>query len=144
VLKPYKQGYPINPQTLGEHIKKVRMDKALLQKDVAELMQVSEDTITYWENERSFPQVRYYPAIISFLGYYPFMHEIDSYAGKLKQVRYCTGLNITECAKFFGIDIATVKRYEKGKPIRNDVVKSTIYHLWHELSKDQKTQYRQQ
>nr|WP_262713269.1 helix-turn-helix transcriptional regulator [Mucilaginibacter frigoritolerans] len=143
VLKPYKKGYPIIPQTLGEHIKKVRMDKGLLQKEVAEIINVSEDTITYWENGRFVPQIQYYPAIISFLGYYPFTHETESMAGKLRQVRYCTGLNIAKCAQLLGIDIDTVKRYEAGRPIRTVAIKSIIHKMWLELSKSQKTQYRQ-
>ena len=113
-----------------------------MQKEVAELLAVSEDTITYWENGRFVPQVQYYPYIISFLGYYPFIHETESMAGKLKQVRYCTGLNITKCAKLLAMDIATVKRYEAGRPIRNRAIRAVIYNLWLELSERQKTQYR--
>ncbi|WP_419788835.1 helix-turn-helix transcriptional regulator [Mucilaginibacter sp. X4EP1] len=143
VVRPYKKGYPITPQTLGEHIKKVRMDKGLLQKEIAAMINVSEDTITYWENGRFVPQVQYYPVIISFIGYYPFSHETESMAGKLKQVRYCNGLNITKCAKLLAIDIATVKRYEAGYLIKNATIRTVIYNLWLELSGPQKTQYRQ-
>lgn len=59
------------------------MDKGLLQKEVAVLLGVSEDSITYWENERSHPQVQFYPAIINLLGYYPWLHETQSVSGKL-------------------------------------------------------------
>jgi DNA-binding XRE family transcriptional regulator len=119
------------------------MDKGLLQKEVAGIFKVSEDTITYWENGRFVPQIQYYTAIISFLGYYPFTHETESIAGKLKQVRYCTGLNIAKCAQLLAIDIDTVKRYEAGHTIRNVAIKSIIHKMWLELSKSQKTQYRQ-
>jgi DNA-binding transcriptional regulator YiaG len=118
------------------------MDKGLFQKEVAEIFNVSEDSITYWENGRSVPRVQYYPGIIAFLGYYPFIHETESMAGKLKQVRYCTGLNIVKCAEILAIDIATVKRCEAGRPIRNGAIKSIIYNLWLELTERQKSQYR--
>ncbi|MGZ3835904.1 MAG: helix-turn-helix transcriptional regulator, partial [Mucilaginibacter sp.] len=98
------------PQTLGEHIKKIRIDKGLLQKEVAEILSVSEDTITYWENGRSQPQVHFYPAIISFLGYYPFSQEPEGIAGKLQQVIHWKGWSHSRCAKELRIDSGTVKR----------------------------------
>jgi len=57
---------------LGDHIKVKRKYLGLYQKDVAEIIGVSEDSITYWENKRSKPQKRYYSKIIQFLGYSPF------------------------------------------------------------------------
>jgi transcriptional regulator with XRE-family HTH domain len=128
-----KQDYPLHPQTLGEHIKKVRMDKGLLQKEVAEIMNVSEDTITYWENGRSHPQVHFYPAIISFLSYYPFAHETETIAGKLKQLRYCKGWSYAAAAKELGVDTATIKRYEKRKIIIKTKVGSHVPFLWSQL-----------
>ncbi|MGV3598251.1 MAG: helix-turn-helix domain-containing protein [Bacteroidota bacterium] len=47
------------------------MDRNLMQKDVAKLIGVSEDCITYWENGRSNPQIRFTQNIIMFLGYIP-------------------------------------------------------------------------
>ncbi|MDM1048337.1 recombinase family protein [Sphingobacterium hotanense] len=59
---------PLNPSTLGEHIRKRRMELQLFQKDVAAIFNVSEDCITYWENNISEPQIQYYPPIFGFLG----------------------------------------------------------------------------
>jgi DNA-binding XRE family transcriptional regulator len=42
-------GYPLRPKTLGDRIKKKRMDMGLFQKDVARIIGVSTDTITNWE-----------------------------------------------------------------------------------------------
>jgi DNA-binding XRE family transcriptional regulator len=83
--------YAKNPQTLGECIIKKRIENKQFQKDVARIIGVSEDSVTYWENERAQPQIQHYPAIISFLGYYPFKHETETLGGKLKQIRYCMG-----------------------------------------------------
>ena len=48
-------GYPMRPKTLGERIKKKRMDMGLFQKDVARIVGVSTDTITNWEKGRTKP-----------------------------------------------------------------------------------------
>lgn len=56
---------------LGDHIKLKRKYLGLFQKDVAKIIGVSEDCITYWENRRSEPQKRFYSRITEFLGYTP-------------------------------------------------------------------------
>jgi len=53
--KTMPDGYPLRPKTLGEHIKKKRMDMGLYQKDVARIIGVSTDTITNWEKGRTKP-----------------------------------------------------------------------------------------
>ncbi len=68
IPKPTLISYPKSPLTVGEHIKKKRMDLKLFQSDVARIFEVSTDCVTYWENKRSLPQVVYYPKIIAFLG----------------------------------------------------------------------------
>ena len=41
--------YPREPHTLGEHIRKARMDRRLMIKELAALVGVSEDTVINWE-----------------------------------------------------------------------------------------------
>ena len=41
--------YPKEPHTLGEHIRKARMDRRLMVKELAVLVDVSEDTVINWE-----------------------------------------------------------------------------------------------
>ncbi|MBI3292234.1 MAG: helix-turn-helix transcriptional regulator [Elusimicrobia bacterium] len=41
--------YPRKPRTLGEHIRKARMDRRLMIKELAVLVGVSEDTVINWE-----------------------------------------------------------------------------------------------
>ena len=69
VLKPLPDGYSIQLQTIGDHLRKARMDRELLQKDVANIIGVSEDTITFWERNRHQPMKKYLPRIMKFLGY---------------------------------------------------------------------------
>jgi DNA-binding transcriptional regulator YiaG len=104
-----------------------------LQKHVAEQLKVSEDTLTYWENERTLPQIHHYPAIISFLGYHPFDHEVESLSGKLRQIRYCLGLNFRQCAAMLQVSVDAVKRWENGKPIAYLENKQLIEMIWESL-----------
>jgi DNA-binding XRE family transcriptional regulator len=48
-------GYPLRPKTLGERLKKKRLDMELFQKDVAQIVGVSADTVTNWERGRTKP-----------------------------------------------------------------------------------------
>ncbi|MCA5005990.1 helix-turn-helix domain-containing protein [Sphingobacterium bovistauri] len=115
ISKPLLINVPVNPQTLGEHIRKRRIELRLLQKDLAAIFNVSEDSITYWENNRSEPQIQYYPPIFGFLGYCPFELDTSTPAGKIKTYRYLNGLSQKHFAMIIGVDPDTVGRWEAGK-----------------------------
>ena len=87
----------------------------LLQKDVAEKIGVCEDSITYWENNRSEPSVKYYPEIIKFLGYVPFEVDASTMGGQIKLYRYLNGLSQEEFALKLGVNESTVFHYEKNE-----------------------------
>ena len=55
------------PSHIGHHIRNHRLKKGLLQKEVAKIIGVSEDCITYWENGRSKPMKKYHQHIEIFL-----------------------------------------------------------------------------
>ena len=71
--KRMPKGYPENPQTFGEYLRKYRMDKGLLIKDLAKIIGVTENTVLNWEHDqtkqirkkftkclfRLFPQLKY-------------------------------------------------------------------------------------
>jgi len=59
--------YPKEIITIGDQIRKTRLDRGLLQKDVAKLIGVTEDCITNWEKNRNKPQKKYYEQVYSFL-----------------------------------------------------------------------------
>ena len=67
--KPCPKGYPAQLNTLGDHMRKRRLDLGLLQREVAEKIGVTESTIWNWEANLSTPQQRFIPRIIAFLGY---------------------------------------------------------------------------
>ena len=53
-------GYRMELKTIGDHLRKARMDKGLLQRDIARIIGVQTDTVTNWENNRSIPHLRYH------------------------------------------------------------------------------------
>ncbi len=48
-LLDFDPSYPREPKTLGERIRKTRMDKGLMIKELAEIIGVTEDTVINWE-----------------------------------------------------------------------------------------------
>ena len=103
--KPCHKPYPKELITYGDHIKKKRLDLNLLQRDVAEILHVSEDTITGWEKGKSTPQTSCISRIIFFLGYSPI-----SYGNYLKQYRKERGLTAVKLAKILKVDSRTITK----------------------------------
>ncbi len=58
-----------NPQTIGEHFRKKRMEEKLSRKDVAKQSGVTINSVANWENSRTRPTVHLMPRIIKFIGY---------------------------------------------------------------------------
>ena len=116
--KPMPISYPESPVSIGDHIRKKRMELKLLQKDVARICGVSEDCITNWEKNRNTPQIQYYPRISNFLGYLPFDVDLTTLSGKLKAHRNINGLSHKQLGKIVGVDGATVCSWEleENKP----------------------------
>jgi len=103
-----------NPTTLGEKIRNRRLEKEMLQKDLARLIGVSQDCVTFWENNRSQPGVNYYPKIIQFLEYFPFQIDTKTLAGRIKMYRFVNGLSQEALANLLEVDESTIYHYEKG------------------------------
>jgi DNA-binding XRE family transcriptional regulator len=128
--------------TLGSRIRKKRIERGLTQIALAPLFHVSNDTLTLWELGKANPLVQHYPAIIAFLGYYPFDHEIESIGGKLKQLRYCNGYTIEQCGIVLGGDKFTVRNWEHYPYLCPLTMHDTIVLLWSQIPNQLKQQYR--
>ncbi len=68
ILPP--KGYPVAPRTLGEHVRKRRLDLGLYQAQVAERIGVTASTVWNWEHGR-IPASQHQARILQFLGYKP-------------------------------------------------------------------------
>ena len=113
--KPTAVPVPLNPTTIGEHIRKKRIESSLLQADVAKILNVSEDCVAYWENNRSNPQIQYFPHIIRFLGYCPLEFDETKFGGQLKAYRWRNGLSNEKLGALLGVHGSTILAWENGK-----------------------------
>jgi transcriptional regulator with XRE-family HTH domain len=106
--------YPKLLKTVGDRIRKRRLDIGLFQRQVAEKMGVDEETIFRWERNESRPAVRHIPAIVRFLGYNPFP-EPESSCERLVLNRRLLGLTQETMARRLGVDEATLRKWEQGR-----------------------------
>jgi len=106
----------LNPKTLGEHLKKKRLESGLLQREVAQSLGVSEMTIVAWEKNHASPAIQYIPRIIAFLGYlpYPNIHE-KPIGEKILLCQQLRGISQEALAKELGINPTTLRRWCRGK-----------------------------
>jgi len=111
---PPSEAYPKALKSIGDHLRKRRLDLKVFQKDLAKLIGVDECTVTNWEKGRSCPAIRFKPNILKFLGYDPIQQEIKSPGQQIRQIRRVRGLSIRKLALKLGIDPATLSRWEKN------------------------------
>lgn len=105
---------PIEPKTIGDHIRRRRLSLKLHHVHVAERVGVDKCCINNWEGNYSTPAVKYMPAIIEFLGYNP-LPEPKDVADRLVRHRMTLGLTQRESAAHVGVDQGTLARWERGE-----------------------------
>jgi transcriptional regulator with XRE-family HTH domain len=66
--KPKDKAYPKEVTTLGDAIRKRRLDLGLLQKDVAKIIGCDQTTILNWEKGHTHPRANQMPEVVKFLG----------------------------------------------------------------------------
>ena len=127
--RPLSSAYPKALYTLGDHLRKKRLDLGLLQKDVAKILGVNVDSVCNWENSRSSPQLHYLPKIVEFLKYIPFDREPNTLGEKIVNYRRFSGINQKQLAKRLGVDPGTLGRWERGKgyPLAKNMRKLTEF-----------------
>jgi len=112
--KPGSVKYPKELKTLGDHIRKRRLDLGLFQRQAAEQIGVDTTTIWNWERHKSSPQVHEIPAALRFLGYNP-VPLPKSFPEKVRLVRRVLGLSQKTMARKLGIDPTTIGQWESGR-----------------------------
>ena len=100
-------------ETLGDHIKKRRLELRLLQREVGERIGVSPFTVAHWEKGSTEPTIRDWPQVITFLGYDPVPNE-NTIADRLLAIRRRRGLSQRELAAELGVDPGTLSGWELG------------------------------
>ncbi|MEW6419996.1 MAG: helix-turn-helix transcriptional regulator [Nitrospirota bacterium] len=116
------KGYPLDPKTIGEYIRKRRLDLWLLQIEVAKMIGVTESTVWNWEHGTE-PELRHMPKIIEFLGYVPFKCPEDT-LGKLRYFKQVKGLSYEVLGKLMGKDPEQLMDWlgDKVKPCKKNLV----------------------
>jgi transcriptional regulator with XRE-family HTH domain len=111
--RPLPRSYPQVLATIGDHLRKRRLDLGLLQREVAERLGVDQTTVTNWELNRTVPALRFLPGIIRLIGYVP-VASGPSPADRLRHSRRSLGLSQKRLAGLLGVDESTVARWERG------------------------------
>jgi len=111
--RPLPDAYPTRMSTLGDHLRKRRLDLGLLQREVAERLGVTATTVCNWENARSTPTLRVRPRVIAFLGYDPEESPAGTVGERILAFRRRRGISRRELARRSGVDPSTVARWER-------------------------------
>jgi len=121
-------------KTLGDHLRKKRLDLKLLQKEVALKIGVKEETIYNWEKNRSSPQLHYTQKVIEFLGYVPFEPPPRTLGERIVNKRRLLGITQEELAHRLGVDPTTLARWERNEsqPLKRHLERLTAFlgSLW--------------
>ena len=114
--KPLPPSYPREVKTIGDHIRRRRLDLKLNLTEAAAVMGVCSESVTRWENNREQPAARTVPKIIKFLGRTPYSDISTMNLGE--QISICRrihGLSKEKLAERLRINPTTVARWEKGR-----------------------------
>lgn len=111
--KPKDSKYPTELRTLGDHLRKRRLDLELPQLALAQRLGVTACTVKNWELDHTSPTTRYLPAVIDFLGYQP-NEPGRSFAETLRHHRRAAGLSQEQLARQTGFDETTIAKWERG------------------------------
>ena len=109
--KPQNKAYPKTLVTIGDHLRKRRLDLKLYQKEVARLFGVDTNSITNREKNRTSPRLYLMPKVFEFLGYSPFESNALSLGDQIKAYRIQEGLSLMRMAKILGVDPDIVARW---------------------------------
>ena len=131
VSRPQSPAYPEELRTIGDHLRARRLDLDLYQKEVAAQLGATTDTVYNWEQGRTEPDIRQWPAVVAFLGYYPFPTEAT--AERILAYRRCQGLSIAEVAALLSVDPSSVGRWEGGQEPRNRRNRERLHELLNNL-----------
>ena len=111
--KPLPRSYPQALVTIGDHLRKRRLDLGLLQREVAERIGADPCSVTNRELNRTKPALWLLPAIVRFLGYAPWAAGA-SVGERLLAYRRERGLSQSALAQLIDVDPGTLRRWERG------------------------------
>lgn len=125
--------YPKNPKSIGEIIRKARMDKGLQTKELAQALEVSPDSVINWELRGRKPRYRHIGMLEKILGinlpvsllYKGYPAKAETISQKIKRKRLELSLSQKELARMLGVNKDTIKDWEDGKGMKKPVASSS-------------------
>ena len=111
--KPLPRAYPRALCTIGDHLRKRRLDLGLLQRQIAEQLGANPASVTNWELNRTKPVLRFLSGIVRFLGYAPWAAGA-SIGERLLAYRRVRALTQSALARLLGVDPGTLSRWERN------------------------------
>jgi transcriptional regulator with XRE-family HTH domain len=99
---------------VGDHLRRARVLRGLLQAEVAAALGVSLGTIENWETNRTQVATRYLPKMVAFLGYDP-RQEAGNLGDRIRVLRERQGLSQAALAEKLGVNTSTVVAWERGR-----------------------------
>jgi transcriptional regulator with XRE-family HTH domain len=104
----------VEVKTLGDAIRKRRIELEIRQRDVAEMIGCDTDSIANWEMNRTRPRITHMASVIQFLGGDPFPN-LGTLAERLVSHRTARGVTHKAFAAQLGIDPSTLAPWERGE-----------------------------
>jgi len=108
--------YDFEPISVGDHIRKQRLQLGLIQKELAQHLGINPWTVLNWEKGHSEPPISSIPAILEFLGYDPFPMA-ETIPERLLAKRREMGWTIKQAGAAVGADPSTWGDWERGGTI---------------------------
>lgn len=112
--KPQKTHFLAPPKTMGDHIRKRRIQLGWGATQLAAWLKVSKDTVYNWEHNRSKPSIRFMPRVAEFLGHDPTDSAAISLGERIRKHRIQHGLSQEKLAIQLEIDPLTIRRSESN------------------------------
>jgi transcriptional regulator with XRE-family HTH domain len=115
-VKPLSKYLPKELNTIGDMIRKRRVELGMTQKALADLFGVSLRCLQTWECSGKIPFASRWPKIIDFLGYHPLeiLFSQPTFGELVMVKRLSFGLSQEAAAKLIGINPVTLQRIEEG------------------------------
>jgi transcriptional regulator with XRE-family HTH domain len=114
---PFIPDFPLN--TIGDHVRRKRIERGLTQIQTADILGISEDTVADWEKGKTEPSDKRRKAVIEFLGYNPFLLEQEkpliTIGDHIRKRRLELSLTHAETAERLETNIDTAKSWQSGR-----------------------------
>ncbi len=108
------KGYPANPKSIGEMIRKRRLDLNLSQVGAAGIIGGNEMTVVNWEKGHSSPRIHHMAKVTEFLGFNPFDNGA-TLSQRLVNHRQALGMTQKEFSCQIEVNQSTLAHWERGE-----------------------------